>query len=116
MKIQRQSRQIKEDARLIYEQSGVIEEQYDEIEKQYEESRLRVTEAYAREALGYLEEGDRMRGLTVDVMAYEEYRSEMDAKEQAADCDGRNWKRGCMPKPALRQIRRSQKTAGFWRR
>ena len=55
LKIQRQSRQIELNAQLIYEQSELIEEQY-------EESRQRVTEAYAREALGYLEEGDRMLG------------------------------------------------------
>lgn len=86
LKIQRQSQQIKSDAQLIYEQSGVIEEQYEKIEEQYEESRRRVTEAYAREALGYLEEGDRMLGLTVGVMAYDEYLSANDSKEQAADC------------------------------
>lgn len=85
LKIQHQSRQIKEDAELIYEQSGVIEKQYEEIEEQYAESQRRVTEAYAREALGYLEEGDRMRGLTVGVMAYEEYRKETADGEQAAE-------------------------------
>lgn len=67
LKIQRQSQQIQENARLIYEQSEVIE-------AQYEESQRRITEAYSREALGYLEEGDRMLGLTVGVMAYENYR------------------------------------------
>lgn len=85
LKIQRQSRQIKEDAELIYEQAGVIEKQYEEIEDQYAESQRRVTEAYAREALGYLEEGDRMRGLTVGVMAYEEYREKSADKEQEAE-------------------------------
>lgn len=85
LKIQRQSQQIKEDAALIYEQSGVIEKQYEEIEEQYEQSQKRVTEAYAREALGYLEEGDRMRGLTVGVMAYEEYQSQTADGGQAAE-------------------------------
>ncbi len=85
LKIQHQSQQIKEDAKLIYEQSGVIEKQYEEIEEQYAQSKRRVTEAYAREALGYLEEGDRMRGLTVGVMAYEEYQSETADGEQAAE-------------------------------
>lgn len=85
LKIQHQSRQIREDAELIYEQSGVIEKQYEEIEDQYAESQRRVTEAYAREALGYLEEGDRMRGLTVGVMAYEEYREKTADGEQASE-------------------------------
>lgn len=86
LKIQRQSQQIKSDARLIYEQSGVIEEQYEEIEKQYEESLRSVTEAYARDALDYLEEGNRMLGLTVGVTAYQEYMSGTDTGRQAADC------------------------------
>lgn len=85
LKIQRQSQQIKADAEVIYEQSGVIEKQYEEIEEQYAQSRRRITEAYAREALGYLEEGDRMRGLTVGVMAYEEYQSQTAEGEQEAE-------------------------------
>lgn len=80
LKIQRQSRQIELNAQLIYEQSELIEEQY-------EESRQRVTEAYAREALGYLEEGDRMLGLTVGVMAYQEYLpDDTCTEEQAENC------------------------------
>lgn len=80
LKIQRQSRQIELNAQLIYEQSELIEEQY-------EESRQRVTEAYAREALGYLEEGDRMLGLTVGVMAYQEYLpDDICTEEQAENC------------------------------
>ncbi|MDE7178154.1 MAG: TIR domain-containing protein [Lachnospiraceae bacterium] len=80
LKIQHQSRQIQENARLIYEQSEVIE-------AQYEESRIRVTEAHAREALGFLEEGNRMLGLAEGVMAYQNYMSEADNEEQmAADC------------------------------
>ena len=80
LKIQHQSQQIQENAQLIYEQSEVIEEQYDE-------SRRRITEAYAREALGYLEEGNRMLGLTVGVMAYSDYQSGAGTEEQASpDC------------------------------
>ena len=80
LKIRHQSQQIQENAQLIYEQSEVIE-------AQYEESRRRITEAYAREAIGYLEEGDRMLGLTVGVMAYSDYRSGAGTEEQAAsDC------------------------------
>ena len=80
LKIQHQSRQIEEGAQLIYEQSEVIE-------AQYEESRRRVTESYAREALGFLEEGNRMRGLAVGVMAYQNYLPESYTEEQvAADC------------------------------
>lgn len=80
LKIQRQSQQIELNARLIYEQSELIEEQY-------EESRQRVTEAYAREALGYLEEGDRMLGLTVGVMAYDEYLpDDTCTEEQVENC------------------------------
>ena len=80
LKIQNQSRQIEEGAKLIYEQSEVIEEQY-------EESQRRITEAYAREALGCLEEGNRMRGLAVGVMAYQNYLPELSTRDQiAADC------------------------------
>lgn len=85
LKIQHQSQQIKADAEVIYEQSGVIEKQYEEIEEQYAQSQRRITEAYAREALGYLEEGDRMRGLTVGVMAYEEYQAQTADGGQAAE-------------------------------
>lgn len=92
LKIRHQSRQIREDAALIDEQRGIIDKQYQESEEryqklgeQYAQSRLRVTEAYAREALGYLEE-DRMRGLTVGVMAWQEYLEGMGTGEQAADC------------------------------
>ena len=80
LKIRHQSRQIEEGARLIHEQSEVIE-------AQYEESRRSVTEAHAREALGFLEEGNRMLGLAEGVMAYQNYISEADNEEQiAADC------------------------------
>ena len=78
LKIQHQSRQIEEGAQLIYEQSEVIE-------AQYEESLIRVTEAHAREALGFLEEGNRMLGLAEDVMAYQNYLSESDTGEQVAE-------------------------------
>ena len=80
LKIQHQSQQIKEGAQLIYEQSEVIE-------AQYEESRIRVTEAHAREALGFLEEGNRMLGLAEGVMAYQNYLPELYTAEQvASDC------------------------------
>ncbi|MDE7246507.1 MAG: toll/interleukin-1 receptor domain-containing protein, partial [Lachnospiraceae bacterium] len=80
LKIQHQSQQIKEGAQTIYEQSEVIE-------AQYEESRRRVTETQAREALGFLEEGNRMLGLAEGVMAYQNYLPELYTEEQvAADC------------------------------
>lgn len=67
--IQYQSEQIEKSAQQIYEQSEVIAAQNVEVSK-------RMAEAQAREALSFLEEGNRMLGMTEAVMAYENWSPE----------------------------------------
>lgn len=66
LKIQYQSQQIKESAQMIYEQSETIAAQNEEVLN-------RITVAQAREALTFLEEGDRLMGLAEGVLAYENW-------------------------------------------
>ncbi len=67
--IQYQSEQIEKSAQQIYEQSELIAAQNLEVSK-------RIAETQAREALSFLEEGDRMLGMAEAVVAYENWSPE----------------------------------------
>ena len=65
-KIQYQSRQIEEGAQMIYEQSQMISAQNQELLDT-------ITVAQAREALTFLEEGDRLLGLAEGMVAFDNW-------------------------------------------
>lgn len=67
--IQYQSQQIEKSAQQIYEQSELIAAQNLEVSE-------RIAEAQAREALSFLEEGDRLFGMAEAVIAYENWSPE----------------------------------------
>lgn len=77
--IQQQSRQIEEGAQQIYEQSEVIAAQNRQVLD-------RITVSQAREAMTFLEEGDRLMGLAECALAYENWLPEVYTQEQAEDC------------------------------
>lgn len=79
LKIQYQSRQIEEGAKLIYEQSEVIAAQNKEVLD-------RITVSQAREALTFLEEGDRLMGLAECVLAYDNWLPEIYIQGQEEEC------------------------------
>lgn len=66
LKIQYQSRQIEEGAQMIYDQSQMISAQNQELLD-------RITVAQAREALTFLEEGDRLLGLAESMIAFDNW-------------------------------------------
>ena len=63
LRIQHQNTQIKEQNVQIKEQSDEIAAQAQEIEKQYREAKRNTAISRAKEAVSYLEEGDRMRAI-----------------------------------------------------
>ena len=63
LRIQRQNTQIKEQNAQIKEQSDEIAVQAQEIEKQYHEAKRNTAISRSKEAVAYLEEGDRMRAI-----------------------------------------------------
>ena len=63
LRIQHQNTQIKEQNAQIREQSDEIAAQAQEIEKQYREAKRNTAISRSKEAVAYLEEGDRMRAI-----------------------------------------------------
>ena len=63
LQIKHQNTQIKMQSEEIVKQSEEIVEQSEEIEKQYQEAKRNTAISRAREATGYLEEGDRMKAV-----------------------------------------------------
>ena len=63
LRIQHQNTQIKEQNVQIKEQSDEIAAQAQEIDKQYREAKRNTAISRAKEAVSYLEEGDRMRAI-----------------------------------------------------
>lgn len=86
LKIQYQSRQIEEGAKLIYEQSEVIAAKNEEVTAKNREVLDRITVAQAREALAFLEEGDRLMGLAECVLAYENWLPENYSEGEEEKC------------------------------
>ena len=69
LRIQHQNTQIKEQNAQIKEQSDEIAAQAQEIEKQYHEAKRNTAISRAKEAVSYLEEGDRMRAVATAQVA-----------------------------------------------
>lgn len=63
LQIKHQNTQIKRQSEEIVKQSEEIVKQSEEIEKQYQEAKRNTAISRAREATGYLEEGDRMKAI-----------------------------------------------------
>ncbi len=63
LQIKHQNTQIKMQSEEIVKQSEEIVKQSEEIEKQYQEAKRNTAISRAREAMGYLEEGDRMKAV-----------------------------------------------------
>lgn len=63
LRISRQNTQIKEQNTQIKAQSDEIASQAQEIEQQYQEAKRNTAVSRAKEAVGYLESGDRMRAV-----------------------------------------------------
>lgn len=63
LRIRNQNTQIKMQSEEIMLQSEEIVEQSEEIEKQYQEAKRNTAISRAREAVGYLEEGDRLKAV-----------------------------------------------------
>lgn len=63
LRIKHQNTQIKMQSEEIVKQSEEIVKQSEEIEKQYQEAKRNTAISRAREATGYLEEGDRMKAV-----------------------------------------------------
>ena len=84
LRIQHQNTQIKEQNTQIMEQSDEIAAQALEIEKQYREAKRNTAISRSKEAMGYLEEGDRMRAIATAQDALLDL-SDSDIIEEGAD-------------------------------